>query len=266
MKSGLMAFAVATLLATGCRRPEATQRPVRVADALTNPADTSDMPDWGRHIRSGTELLALGEEPFWSVEINPNRYMRFRNVDGDSLLAPVPQRLTDTNGSFRYDAQTEAGRLLVIFRADSCRSSMSGQVFPYHVQVEAKGKLYSGCGVTLVPLMLLNDNWVLERYRDTPVQVGTFGPSIPQLELNTSDKRVAGTSGCNRITGSVRADGSRIRFGPMAGTRMACPANGALSESVFLEALQASTGYRIGNNRLTLYRGDTAELVFRRVD
>lgn len=36
-------------------------------------------------------------------------------------------------------------------------------------------------------------------------------------------RRVAGSGGCNRLSGGYTLEGSRLKFGPMAGTMMACP-------------------------------------------
>lgn len=39
----------------------------------------------------------------------------------------------------------------------------------------------------------------------------------------TEDGRVVGSGGCNRYFGGFELDGDGISFGPMAGTKMACP-------------------------------------------
>lgn len=49
---------------------------------------------------------------------------------------------------------------------------------------------------------------------------GSFGNGVQYIQFR--DGRAAGHSGCNRFTGSYTLEGKRLRFGPVASTRMAC--------------------------------------------
>jgi heat shock protein HslJ len=62
---------------------------------------------------------------------------------------------------------------------------------------------------------------------------------------------VAGYGGCNRLGGSYMLEGSSLRFGPLAGTMMAC-ANGMDAEKAYLEALARVAGWRIRGVHLEL--------------
>lgn len=66
---------------------------------------------------------------------------------------------------------------------------------------------------------------------------------IPRIELR--EGRVAGTSGCNRLSGSYTARGAALSFGPTAGTRMMC-ADGMDLERAFLALLGEVAGWRAG--------------------
>jgi heat shock protein HslJ len=55
--------------------------------------------------------------------------------------------------------------------------------------------------------------------------------------------RVSGSTGCNRFTGSYARGQSRLSFGPIASTKMACPDDMA-QEQAFLQALQAVSSWR----------------------
>lgn len=66
------------------------------------------------------------------------------------------------------------------------------------------------------------------------------------------DGRVAGRAGCNRYHGPFQADGERIRIGPLASTRMACPPDVMEQEAAYLAALGRATVSRIDGDRLEL--------------
>ncbi len=66
--------------------------------------------------------------------------------------------------------------------------------------------------------------------------------------------RLAGSTGCNRLSGSFSSKGSgRLSFSPLVTTKMACP--GQNTESGFLQALEGITRYTIISGRLNLYKG-----------
>jgi heat shock protein HslJ len=64
--------------------------------------------------------------------------------------------------------------------------------------------------------------------------------------------RVAGSDGCNRITGTFERKGDAVKFGQMAGTRMAC-VDTAEIEQAFREALNSATRLTVLGDRLGLY-------------
>lgn len=71
--------------------------------------------------------------------------------------------------------------------------------------------------------------------------------------LTFSSGRVSGFGGCNRYTGSVTiADASRLTFGAMASTRMACAGAAGAIESAFLATLSTVTAYRVSAGSLEL--------------
>jgi heat shock protein HslJ len=59
------------------------------------------------------------------------------------------------------------------------------------------------------------------------------------------DKRVAGSLGCNRYTGSYSADATGMRFSQLASTRRMCPEALMQQEARFNAALGATRGFRV---------------------
>ena len=69
------------------------------------------------------------------------------------------------------------------------------------------------------------------------------------------DGRVAGSDGCNRVTGGYEADGSSIRLSRLATTRMACPAGMNQAER-FGQVLDEVEGFRIVGQYLEMLGPD----------
>ena len=83
----------------------------------------------------------------------------------------------------------------------------------------------------------------------------------PWLILKEADGRMNGFGGCNRFTGSFKLDAaaSRLRFGQIATTSMAC-ISGMEVEQAFYEALRNADNYSLAGNHLTLNRARMAPL------
>lgn len=86
------------------------------------------------------------------------------------------------------------------------------------------------------------------------------------LSLTFEGDRVSGSSGCNRLTGSVRVQAGRVTFGPLATTRMACDPAVNAGESAFLRFLaEPNLRASVQAQILTLTAANGRTLVFRRV-
>lgn len=85
----------------------------------------------------------------------------------------------------------------------------------------------------------------------------------PQVAFDGPAQRVSGYDGCNRFSGTLRQSGERLKIGPLASTRMACPPSMA-PEREFVQAIEAATRWRVAGDRLELYAsGDEPLLVLR---
>ena len=78
------------------------------------------------------------------------------------------------------------------------------------------------------------------------------GKREPHLVLRSEGKRVSGSTGCNRFTGTFAQTANGFRFSQMAVTKMACPPPLDALERAFLQALNATATVRISNNTLEL--------------
>src|SRR6185436_2824281 len=95
---------------------------------------------------------------------------------------------------------------------------------------------------------LLETYWRPVEIEGVPVPARP-GTREPNLVLPGGANRVQGFTGCNNVSGAFERDASRLRFKPLATTRMAClPANDI--EARYLSALNATASQRITGNVL----------------
>ena len=60
-----------------------------------------------------------------------------------------------------------------------------------------------------------------------------MGQQRIQLHFHDAEKRVSGSSGCNRFNGSYEQAGDALSFGQMMSTMMACADGMALEQEIF---------------------------------
>jgi heat shock protein HslJ len=66
--------------------------------------------------------------------------------------------------------------------------------------------------------------------------------------------------GCNRVMAGFELDGDRLSFGPLAGTRMACPDAGA-AERAFFDELIKVAHWKVRGSHLELLDAQRRTLV-----
>ena len=100
--------------------------------------------------------------------------------------------------------------------------------------------------VTTEPLE--NTYWKLTRLGDAPV---AEAPREPHFILDPATRRVGGSGGCNRLTGSYALNGDRLSLDSLSTTLMACT-DGMETEKAFLDGLLRVTQWRIAGQELEL--------------
>jgi copper homeostasis protein (lipoprotein) len=118
------------------------------------------------------------------------------------------------------------------------------------------------CGARFATEPLENTYWKLTRLGDMPVTVAPQQRE-PHFILNPTSRRVGGSGGCNRLTGSYELTGDTLRFGKMAGTMMAC-VDGMDTEKAFLDALGQVNKWKIKGQHLELF--DAADTLVARFE
>ena len=108
----------------------------------------------------------------------------------------------------------------------------------------------------------LTGSWRLDQGDGPAGEVEIIPTARVTMEVDAASG-VTGSASCNRYSGTVVVDGSSVRFGPIATTRMACAPRPGAAEAAYLAALDdVDAGARTGDE-LTLTGPDT-RLVFTR--
>lgn len=98
---------------------------------------------------------------------------------------------------------------------------------------------------------LLGTTWTAFELEGQPVD--TREPQRqPSLLLAADGARVSGSTGCNRVSGTFTHQGSTLRFGMLAMTRVACVPDRSAAENAFLAAIEATRSQMIQNQTLAL--------------
>ena len=109
------------------------------------------------------------------------------------------------------------------------------------------------CRARLSSAPLENTYWKLTRLGGKSVTVAPKQHE-PYFVLDNKSKRIAGSGGCNRFTGTYQQNGDRLAFGKIAMTFMACP-EGMETERDFAAALEQVRSWKILGEQLELYDG-----------
>ena len=131
----------------------------------------------------------------------------------------------------------------------ACQTSQSTQTNP-NSRAAA-----TGAGNQLAPAQL-NDIWALQQLNGKAFDKSQSPRQHPYIEINLRDSRVIGSTGCNRLSGSMQVTAETIKFGPLMTTKMACTPDASV-ETDFLKALELADFYKLDGLKLTLLQGTT---------
>jgi heat shock protein HslJ/uncharacterized membrane protein/uncharacterized lipoprotein NlpE involved in copper resistance len=231
-----------------------------------NTEEAEDNPRlWREKYERGVDFAAIGNEPFWSLEIDLEKMIEFRALDKEngSIFTPVPVGEKPASGDgVVYRVQTVTGELEIQLIKGTCINTMSGRELPYTVTVLKDDMEYKGCGMYLRDSRL-DGTWNLVELQGKAISPKDFKRNRPSLIIALAEGRVSGSAGCNKITGMLEPIGDRINFGPIAATKMACQHMEV--ENQFLRVLSnGEVRYRVGEERLELMLSGQVVAVFER--
>lgn len=224
--------------------------------------DSTVQTKWQEKIKKGIDFIAKGNEPFWSVEIDFQKAMQFKSLNGDSLFTPVPAPAYAQDAQVvRYAAETRAGILQVTLAKQTCIDDMSGEAYPYRVSVDFKSagmagyNSYKGCG-RYIGSYQLNNTWVLEAIDGAQVDTSIFTDNKPFLHFQLAENSMYGFGGCNRIQGNIQLSANAIQFKEVTAAKIACPAL-SFEQELIDKLIQQSFAFHVEGQRLILKNKQT---------
>ncbi|HEX6107659.1 MAG TPA: META domain-containing protein, partial [Gemmatimonadales bacterium] len=211
---------------------------------------------WEEAALLGVEFRAVGQEPGWLLDIDEGRWLRYVGDYGSTrAFAPAPRR-DSAGGTVTYRARSEGRELTVEIREAPCRDVMSGEAYSHTVTVRLDTSEVHGCGRQPELGATTDRYWTLTELEGRPAIAGEPGREA-HLRLSEHGQRMAGSTGCNSLSGQYRQDGDRLRFGPIVTTLMACADTAlAAQEREFLGMLELVDRSVVAGDEVTLYDGD----------
>jgi heat shock protein HslJ/uncharacterized membrane protein/uncharacterized lipoprotein NlpE involved in copper resistance len=225
-----------------------------------------------RKFDAGIDFTARGNEPFWSLDIDFDKQMKFTSMtDIAELNTPIVSGMKSDDGkSTFYHSITEAGEIKITITDNPCSDNMSGEQFTQTVKIQAKQSVdnqfteFNGCGKHLMDLRL-NDIWVMQEMTGVVLKKEALNKGLPTFEFHLKENRFSGHAGCNQMNGSIKVEGNKIKFGPIASTKMACP-DMTVEQAVTAAMSGKQIIYSIENLKLTLISEDGVKMIFKKVD
>src|SRR5688500_4763773 len=81
--------------------------------------------------------------------------------------------------------------------------------------------LFAAIGSGVAQDKSLNGKWIF--VSSSEKDLGTIAPDLlPELNFNSGEKKVTGTTGCNTLSGNFEIEKDKMTFGPVITTKKAC--------------------------------------------
>ncbi len=106
-------------------------------------------PSWKQKQIEGIDFIGIGNEPFWSLEIDNEKMIQFKLADWKKPVIVPVQTPIITKDSTLYNLRYENNPLRIVIYSQFCSDGMSDFLYQYKVAVNYKGSLYKGCGIML---------------------------------------------------------------------------------------------------------------------
>ncbi len=103
-----------------------------------------------KKVNEGIEFYAIGNEPFWNLEIDMQKMILFKLADWTQpVIVPISKPRSNKDSVVYASADTSGLRIAILNKF--CNDGMSDFLYKNTVNVTYKGQTYRGCGVLLKP-------------------------------------------------------------------------------------------------------------------
>lgn len=104
---------------------------------------------WMEKKAAGIDFFALGNEPFWLMEVDKDKQISFLRVDSTAPIVFAYAPPVQENGQYIFNVKKELDSMQVTIKPEFCSDGMSENWYEFRVGVRIGGVSYSGCGVRL---------------------------------------------------------------------------------------------------------------------
>jgi uncharacterized membrane protein len=116
---------------------------------LTKRKLASVNPIWNKKRSEGIDFAGLGNEHFWNLEIDNEKFILFKLADWkDPVIVPVEKPIITSDSTF-YKIKKDTTKWTITIFPQFCSDGMSDYLYQYKVVVNYKRTLYKGCGIML---------------------------------------------------------------------------------------------------------------------
>ena len=100
---------------------------------------------------------------------------------------------------------------------------------------------------------LFGSKWNLSKLMSNGTAVDLSKGKPAFMEFNQENSRVSGSLGCNNFTGGYKFEEGKLKFGPLASTKMMC--RDMAVENALSKALNDVTDVKLKSGKLELFNG-----------
>jgi uncharacterized membrane protein len=113
---------------------------------LTKKPSAAEVNAWKNKKKDGLEFFGIGTEPFWSIEIDEEKAVKFHLADWGRpvVFSPVVVAAADT---LVYNLSNTIDSLKVLIYPSFCSDGMSDNVYENRVRLIYNKTVYEGCGL-----------------------------------------------------------------------------------------------------------------------
>jgi heat shock protein HslJ len=214
-------------------------------------------------LQAGIDFFAEGNQPTnWKLQMDYDDTVRFNADDGLSLKFAHNQLQKNINNeSSIFSTKLKAGNIIITVLENDCSVSTNEKNFKKEVTFNFNNNVYRGCGKFLADNEL-NNKWILEKIGGNIINELEYN-SLPFFTFDIEQRNLRGSDGCNNINTTIEVQGSRIKFGNIMSTQMACSKK---SIEVIISKLINNniTSYYFKDGKLFLYLIDDSLIIFKK--
>ena len=106
-------------------------------------------PVWEKKHLEGVDFAAIGNEPFWTLDIDYEKSISFKLADWKKPVVTSVEKPILNKDSTIYKLKSDTTLWTITIYPQFCNDGMSDYLYQYKVNVKYNNILYKGCGVML---------------------------------------------------------------------------------------------------------------------